>query len=141
MEEYFIKVCHESDSMSQAAAILGIHFNTFKNKAIKLGCYKPNQSGKGMVKKDNGNKIPLFDILNGKHNQYQTNKLKKRLIKEGLLENKCSKCELIEWNSEPLIMELDHIDGNRTNHSLDNLRLLCPNCHSQTDTFRGKNVK
>lgn len=141
MEKDFISVCNESNSMAQAAAKLGMHFNTFKAKAVKLGCYKPNQSGKGITKKHNGNKISLTEILNGKHPHYQTNKLKKRLIKEGLKSNECEECGIYEWNGKPLVMELDHIDGDRTNHLLDNLKMLCPNCHSQTDTFRGKNVK
>ena len=46
-----------------------------------------------------------------------------------------------EWNDKKINMELDHIDGNRTNHKLKNLRMLCPNCHSQTDTYRAKNIK
>ena len=140
-EKEFIKVCFESDSMAQAAATLGMHFNTFKRKAVKLGCYNTNQSGKGITKQHNGNKIPLAKILDGGHPQYQTNKLKKRLIKEGLKTNQCEECKITEWNGKAIVMELDHIDGDRTNHSLENLKILCPNCHSQTETFRGKNVK
>lgn len=47
----------------------------------------------------------------------------------------CSKCQLKEWLGEPLTVQLDHIDGNRNNCSLINLRWLCPNCHSQTETY------
>jgi hypothetical protein len=139
-EEYFKKVCNESQSMAQAAVKLGIHFNTFKRYALKFGCYIPNMSGKGMVKKVTP-KINLSEIINGQHPHFQTFKLKKRLIKENYLENKCSECGLTEWNGKPINMELDHIDGNRTNHLLNNLRMLCPNCHSQTDTYRAKNIK
>lgn len=141
-EKEFIKICLESESMAKAAATLGMHFNSFKTKAVKLGCYKPNQSGKGINKKDNGSKIPLTEILEGKHPHYQTNKLKKRLISEGIKTKECEECGLgDEWNGKTIVHQLDHIDGNRTNHKLDNLRVLCPNCHSQTGTFRGKNVK
>ena len=134
----FIKVCQESDTMAKAAATLGLHFNTFKRKAVKLGCYKPNQAGKGITKKDNGNKISLDEILGGKHHYYQTNKLRKRLISEGYKTGECEECHITEWNGKPITIELDHIDGNRNNHSLENLKMLCPNCHSQTPTFRGK---
>ena len=136
----FIRICVESDSMAQAAVKLGLHFNTFKRKAIKLDCYKTNQSGKGIKKKHNGSRIPLNEIFENKHPQYQTNKLKKRLISEGYKNDCCEECGISEWNGKPITIELDHVDGNRNNHSLNNLRLLCPNCHSQTPTFRGKNI-
>jgi heterodisulfide reductase subunit B len=60
---------------------------------------------------------------------------------EGLKEHKCECCGIIEWNGKPAPIELDHINGNRRDNSLDNLRVLCPNCHAQTDTYRGKNKK
>lgn len=140
----FIEVCEKSLSMSKAAAELGLHFNTFKRKALSLGCYNPNQSGKGISKPNIGAQYPLSDILEGKHPQYQTYKLKNRLIKEGIKENKCenTQCNVGDsWNGIPIRNELDHIDGDRTNHKLENLRILCPNCHSQTNTFRAKNIK
>lgn len=76
-------------------------------------------------------------------NQYLTNggpiitsaKLRSKLIEEGYKENKCEECGLgPEWNGKPLSMQLDHIDGNHTNNELENLRILCPNCHTQTPT-------
>jgi hypothetical protein len=139
-EEYFISVCKESKSMAQASAKLKLHFNTFKKIAVKLNCYIPNQSGKGIDKKY-PEKIPLDEILNGKHPQFQTFKLKNKLIKNGILENKCFVCGITEWNGIKLNMELDHIDGNKYNHKIDNLRMLCPNCHAQTETYRAKNIK
>lgn len=56
-------------------------------------------------------------------------------------EGKCNKCGISEWNSEPITLEMDHIDGNNKNNSRSNLECICPNCHSQTPTWRGKNVK
>lgn len=53
--------------------------------------------------------------------------------------NTCSSCGLQDWNDKPLTMHCDHIDGNRNNNDIKNLRLLCPNCHSQTDTWCQKN--
>ena len=53
--------------------------------------------------------------------------------------SKCSVCGISEWNSKPLVLELEHKDGNGSNNSKENLCLICPNCHSQTDTFKGKN--
>ena len=139
-DEFIIEVCKNANSMSEAAATLRMHFNTLKRKAVKLDVYEPNQSGKGLSKKGNGNKIMLQDILDGKHPQYQTNKLRIRLIKEGIKVHECESCSITDWMNNPISLELDHIDGNRTNHSLSNLRILCPNCHSQTSTYRGKNI-
>lgn len=137
----FVKVCNESESMAKACATLGLHFNTFKRLAIKYNCYKPNQSGKGTHKNNNGANIPIDEILEGKHPQYQTYKLKNKLIKAGIKENKCEICGITDWNGKHIQMELHHIDGDRTNHKLSNLMMLCPNCHSQTETFRAKNIK
>jgi hypothetical protein len=139
-DEQIIKVCNEEPTMAQAASKLGIHFNTLKSRATKLGVYNPNQSGKGISKKHNGSKIPTIEILNGLHPQYQTNKLRVRLIKEGLKKSKCEICGLTDWNGQELSFELDHIDGDRTNHKIDNLRIVCPNCHSQTPTWRARNI-
>jgi Zn finger protein HypA/HybF involved in hydrogenase expression len=137
--EQIIEVCKDARSMSEAAAKLQMHFNTFKKRALELGVYKPNQSGKG-ISKPNGSKIELEEILDGKHPQYQTNKLRIRLIKEGIKQHECESCGIKDWMNNPISLELDHIDGDRTNHRLENLRILCPNCHSQTSTYRGKNI-
>lgn len=126
--------------MAKAAAELNIHFNTFKRWAILYDCYIPNQGLKG-GNKITPPKVELNKILSGDHPHFQTYKLKNRILKEGILENKCSICGISEWNNNQLNLELDHIDGKRTNHELNNLRLLCPNCHSQTDTYRSKNKK
>ena len=139
-DQEFITVCNESQSMAEACSKIGIHFNTFKRKAIKLGCYNPNQGGKGMNKDMSSRAIPLEEILEGMHPQYQTYKLKQRLIQVGLKNNQCEECKIIDWNGKPLMIELDHINGNSKDHRLENLRMLCPNCHSQTDTFRAKNM-
>lgn len=90
----------------------------------------------------NPQKYDLDDILVGKHSEYKPNRLKHRLYEAGLKQRICEECGLDEeWNGKPITLQLDHVDGNSTNHLLDNLKILCPNCHSQTDTFAGRNVK
>ena len=138
-----IEICEKSQSMAQAASILGIHFNTLKRRALELGVYKTNPSGKGLKKPKGIGKggILLLEILEGKHPQYQTNKLRKRLISENIKDEKCEVCGIIDWNGLSVSFELDHINGVRTDHRLENLRIICPNCHSQTETYRAKNIK
>ena len=68
--------------------------------------------------------------------------LKKRLVSEGKLDYECVECgNKGKWEGKPLSLQLDHINGIRDDHRLENLRFLCPNCHSQTDTFAGRNSK
>jgi Zn finger protein HypA/HybF involved in hydrogenase expression len=83
---------------------------------------------------------PLSDILC--KNSDGSSNLKNRLMKARLLLLECSKCSLVDWMGQRIILQLDHIDGDRRNYLLSNLRLLCPNCHSQTPTYsRGKKRK
>lgn len=69
-------------------------------------------------------------------------KLKQQLINEGLKEDKCEICgQLPEWNGQPLVLQLDHINGDHYDNRIENLRIVCPNCHTQTDTFGTKKIK
>lgn len=139
-DEQFITLCNSADSMSAAAAEMKISLKTLRSRATKLGCYRPNQGGKGTYKKSNP-KYELQSILEGRNPSFQTNHLRRRLLKSGILKNRCAQCGIEEWQSQPIVCELDHINGDRTDHRLDNIRLLCPNCHSQTSTYRGRNIK
>lgn len=82
--------------------------------------------------------IPLDEILVENSSYLSTTSLKKRIIKEGLKIHKCEICNITNWNDKVITLELDHVNGNNTDNRIENLRILCPNCHSQTSTFRGK---
>ena len=70
---------------------------------------------------------------------YSNNAIKGLLIREKIFSYKCFNCGIDEWMGEPISLELDHINGDSFNNDVNNLRLLCPNCHSITNTFRGRN--
>lgn len=87
------------------------------------------------------NKFPLTKVMI-KNSAYNRGSLKRRLIKNGSLKNECSICGLDpEWNGKLLVLVLDHKNGVNNDHRFENLRLLCPNCNSQTETFSGRNLK
>ena len=131
-KETFIEICNQQPTMAKAAVALGLHFNTFKKYAIEYGCYEPNQAGKG-IKKDIKKRITRLE-------DYATRACVRRvIIKDSLLPYECSECGISEWNGRKLALHLDHINGKNGDHRLENLRFLCPNCHSQTETYTGKN--
>jgi hypothetical protein len=140
-EKRFIEICIASLSMNQAAILLKMNYKTVREHAKRLGCFKANQSGKGLAKPVKNGVIPIVDIFAGKHQTLQSHKLKLRLIKEGLKEPKCEQCNLHQWMGVPIPLELHHCDGNRFNNGLENLKLLCPNCHALTDNYRAKNIR
>lgn len=80
-------------------------------------------------------RIHKFDEVFSKKSHYQRGKIKKFLLKTTFLDNVCSVCGISEWMGDSISLHLDHIDGDCHNNQLDNFRLLCPNCHSQTPTY------
>ena len=81
----------------------------------------------------------IYDLNNC--GAYRSNCYLNRIIKEfSLLVYKCSKCSIKHWNDKQITLELDHIDGDPSNCKITNLRYMCPNCHSQTDTYKGRNL-
>jgi len=78
-------------------------------------------------------------LMHAKFETFKTDRRRKnRLIAER--SQKCEVCKLDSWMGKVIPIELDHIDGNPENNTKENLRLICPNCHAQTDTYKGKNV-
>jgi AcrR family transcriptional regulator len=67
--------------------------------------------------------------------------VKRALLRERLKENRCELCGIVEWQGAPLTMALHHINGDGRDNRLENLQFLCPNCHSQTENFAGRNVR
>jgi hypothetical protein len=84
-----------------------------------------------------GSRRDISDHLMNKY-PIQSYKLKLKLLRAGIKQHRCEGCHLTEWLGKPIPLELDHINGNNQDNSLSNLRLLCPNCHCFTPTYRGK---
>jgi len=118
----------------------GGNYNTLKKRARFFGIDFSHFKGKGW-NLDGKSHNRIDDIfINGKIRSGGI--LKKRIIKNNLIEYKCEKCKNNDvWMEEKIVLELDHIDGDKKNNTIENLRFLCPNCHSQTHNFRGRNNK
>jgi predicted transcriptional regulator len=113
-------------SMGECAARFGFNRATWY-EAIDRGHILPRPRG-----------LPIEELLcvgkrRGRHN------LKIRLLEAGLKENRCEQCGLTEWRGKPLNMALHHVNGDGSDNRLENLLLLCPNCHAQTPNYGGRN--
>lgn len=113
------------------------NFNTLKARIQSEGVDTSHFGGR-VPRKIN---IATSSLLVSDSNFSRTS-LKRRLLKEGLIENKCAICGLgAEWRRQTLVLVLDHINGNPSDNQIENLRMLCPNCNSQQTTFAGRKNK
>lgn len=90
---------------------------------------------------DNSGRPPLdlAEICVENSDYKNTTFLAERLVREGVFDYKCNCCGVVEWLGKPLKLHLHHKNGVNNDHRVINLELLCPNCHSQTDTYSGRN--
>lgn len=148
------KLLDESDSYADVLRTVGLsttggNTNTLKKVILKLDLdeSKLNENRHNLFMEcvkhaDNfKKKYSLEDILNGEHPNYNGSHLMARLVKEGYKERKCERCGITEWMEQPISFQLHHKDGNHSNNKLENLEVLCPNCHSQTDGYAGRKNK
>tara|TARA_Y100000310_G_scaffold206005_1_gene206361 strand:- start:9210 stop:9938 length:729 start_codon:yes stop_codon:yes gene_type:complete len=120
----------------------GANYTTFHRNVQVLNLDTSHFLGQGHLKGKTHNwgvRIPLEEILIENSSYSNTNNVKKRLLRKGLLVYECSVCKISTWIGKTLSLQLDHINGINNDHRIENLRLLCPNCHSQTPTFAGRN--
>ncbi len=120
----------------------GGNYETVRRRIDELGLDTSHFLGQAILrgKTHNYGTRPLDQILVHKKLE-NTWRLKNRLVSEGAKEARCERCGSTEWLGELIPLELHHKDGDRTNNSLENIELLCPNCHAQTDNYRGSKKK
>jgi len=101
---------------------------------------KASQKGKFIARENKAADLSVY--LTSDRPQTARSHLKRKLIEQKLLVEVCAICGIQPfWNSQKLVLHLDHINGSPKDNRLENLRLICPNCHSQTETYAGKKTK
>lgn len=127
----------ENRSKAEIAKMLRCRPGTLQNAFTKMGIvYSGNKGLKGR-KVD---KKYLNAEEYARRTYVSSHRLKLKLIRDGIKDHRCEVCGATEWMGKQIPIELDHIDGNHHNNDLSNLRIICPNCHAQTDTNSGRNV-
>lgn len=148
-KEFFSKQVADSLSIAEVASKIGIlakgsNYKTIHKyiKLYELDTSHFNEQGwrKNNAYSEKTARIPLEELLKENTN-FKSDTLKRRLVKEGIKEWKCEKCGITNWMGEDLTLELHHINGNHFDNRLENLQMLCPNCHSQTSTHKRKKKK
>ena len=113
-------------SVRECAKRFGFHKGSW-HKAVQRGAIEPRD-----------HRIPLEQLLVCGR-QTGRDHLKGRLIKAGLKEKCCEICGITDWMDMPINLQLHHKNGDGLDNRIENLQFLCPNCHSQTDTYGGRN--
>lgn len=145
-DDQFKKLIISCTSYSEVLTTLGLSPNggtsskLLKRRITELGVcikhFKPQTAN--AVR--SSTKFKMDEILVENSKYLSISSLKKRLVREGLMQYACTECGLGDtWNGKPITLQLDHINGVHNDHRLTNLRFLCPNCHSQTESYAGRN--
>ena len=147
------RILDTSNTISEILTRFNLHPLAGNRKSLKLRLKQENfnlnifnENHKSYMKnvrnnlcKSNSKNIEEILVENS---SFSSSEVKKKLLKFNLLEYRCSLCSLEDiWNGKKISLQLDHINGINNDNRLENLRLLCPNCHSQTETFSGKHRK
>ena len=135
----------EAQSMADLLRRVGLvpkggNYEVMRNRLQGLGLDPKQLRGQSWSRGRSMGGRPLSDLLK-RGQPYSGPPLARRLIEAGLVKRECTMCGLREWLGLPIPLELDHINGEHDDNRLENLRLLCPNCHATTPTYRGRNVR
>lgn len=142
------EIIAKSISWSSACRLLGIKPATgaqtyLKKRAIDFGIdYSHFWSVNKLNSRHKLNqRIPLDKFLVPNGPEISSHKLKIKLIRDGIKIHRCESCGGVEWMGEAIPIELHHVNGNRTDNRIENLQILCPNCHSLTPNNSGKSLR
>jgi transposase-like protein len=141
-DEEFAAAVRESKSFSEVARRLGYDTSGGIHRFVKLHITRLNldtshftgQSWARGMRFPGRRRRPLAEILVERSTYGNGGNLRRRLIADGLKEARCELCGITEWRGQPVKLELDHINGDHTDR-LENLRIVCPNCHALTETY------
>lgn len=147
-DEQFIEAVRTSLSYAQVLEKIGLrvagsNYDTVKRKIKELQLNTSHMTGKAWNQGARSRVIrparPLSEVLVEHSSWINSNNLRKRLLNEGVKEYKCECCGRTEWLGKPIKLELHHVNGIKDDLRIENLLILCPNCHAYTDNYRGKN--
>lgn len=148
-DEQFIEAVKTSLSYAEVLRKIGLkaagsNYDTVKRKISELNLDTSHMTGKVWNQGERYRPIkearPLSEVLVEHSTWVNTNNLRLRLLKEGVKEHKCECCGSTEWMGEPIALELHHVNGIKDDLRIENLQILCPNCHAFTDNYRGRNI-
>jgi hypothetical protein len=146
-EQEFIEAVKQNQSIRAVLKQLGLkpaggNYKALQWRVKQLNLDTSHWTGQGHLKGKHNYWVPkrtLEDILVKDSTYTSSYGLKNRLLEEGWLERRCYCCGGTDWLSKPIPLELEHRNGDTFDNRIENLSLLCPNCHALTPTYRGKN--
>lgn len=146
-DEAVVRAVAESKGLAEVMRKLGMHvgsssYRWLHDRIADLGVDTSHFVGPGWRKGSTTSVVPprpLEEILVAGR-PFNNSNLRRRLLREGLKDHRCEICGNTHWNGRRISLELDHINGDRSDNRLENLRLISPNCHAQTATYRGRNI-
>lgn len=147
-DEELAEAVERSASIAQTLRLLGVrpaggNYATVKRRIQQLELDTSHFTGQGWLRgqrKAVTSRRPMSEILVKDSTYRNSSHLKRRLITEGYLQARCGVCGLDEWMGQSIPLEVHHVNGDKRDNRIENLRLLCPNCHALTPTYRGKNI-